>query len=268
MGRRFSAHNTRSFPTASQFESLFHGELACVCVRRFAGRAGIERILRNFLRLSAERLRTDGVPGTVLGAYHFGRKLEDYFKEAERNSSLLDRLMLGVDDPIRELFRRLKERLGEAGIDFRPAAWRSHVSPPYVLRSWTGRGRYLLEPHDDINQLSDPKQCGFEIQNVKIPIGINVCLRNSGGGGELVVWDVQPSTTIQAECKQGAPGYGYDDATFQRAEKFSVQVREGDAYFLNGRYVHAVTAKPSGGDRVTLSCLAGLLTPALAVQWT
>jgi hypothetical protein len=85
-------------------------------------------------------------------------------------------------------------------------------------------------------------------------IAANVHLRTAAGGGEVELWDMDPSAGDYQRLRQ-AGTYGLDRARLP-APAAVVVPQAGDLILFNSHRIHAVRAC-RGGPRVTVSCFIG-----------
>ena len=104
----------------------------------------------------------DGVEGYFIGASHIEKTTAEYLEEANNFEEGVKQLYKGTIDPISE-FRKLLAS-GNKKIIVRPASFNGLSASHSKAVAWNNFGNFLLEPHDDLAQLSDPRQRGFEIQ--------------------------------------------------------------------------------------------------------
>lgn len=123
----------------------------------------------------------------------------------------------------------------------------------------TSNGSLALDAHEDEQQLRDPRQRGFEIQQVRTPVALNVYVRVPDQGGALRVWAIQPS--LQCKHRLGVSGRGYPYPIGELGEFRWLDIRPapGDLVLLNGRYLHAVMGWSGRAcDRIVFNGFMGL----------
>ena len=261
----------REFDTLdmAEVERVLDGTSIGCIFRNVIPLADCRRITANFWNHPGLRQRDDAVPAYYLGAYHYGKSLESYLEAVAASSHSLHEVFEGCRNLFDEVMGPLGERLASRGVALRPAAHGGREAGHFVMRSWTGRGEFALQPHEDAAQLSCRTQKGFEIQDVRSPlVAVNICLENSGGG-ELHYWNVQPSDETRASLGLEETGYPYPLSAVEDIERLVLPVRPGDIYFFDGRYVHAVASQDDPvSHRATISYLMGYKDPQTAIYWS
>jgi len=142
---------------------------------------------------------------------------------------------------------------------------------PMVLRSWHGTGNYSLLPHEDVSQLGHAPQAELEFARAKPTLGnINICLANfdEPEHGAVRLWNFAPEAAERARLGIDSSGYPYPNSALKGRAWVQVPVFPGDVYVINGKYVHAVTGGPVGGQRVTLASMMTFIDDTQCIHWT
>lgn len=153
-----------------------------------------------------------------------------------------------------------------SGVHFGPARFKSAYANHCTVRAWLDNGAMSLHPHEDISQIESAKLDGFEIESVRHTISFNMCVAKEGSGGEAVVWDLLPSPEYRTATGVYETGYPYPLEDIQEVRSFSLDLQQGDCYFLNASFLHGV--RPSQGERVTAGRFIGAIADDRVVFWT
>jgi hypothetical protein len=250
---------------------VLRGEVAGCIFRGVLDEAACRRVTRNFWNHPELSRREDEVPAYFLGAYHYQKTLGSYLEASARSKETLHDIFAHGSNVFHDLMGELGSFLAERGVSMRVAEHQGRQACEFVMRSWSGAGFFALEPHDDGAQLLDPRQAGFEIQDLQDGplIAVNICLENTGGGGQLHYWNVEPSDDARAELGLELTGYPYPHHVLQGIPRLVLPVRRGDIYFFNGKHVHAVQAQDeASGHRTTISYLMGFKDPTTVLYWS
>ncbi len=249
---------------------VMRGEVAGVIFRGAIEPAVCERVKKNFWESPMLRQRGDAVPAYYLGTYHYQKELELYLNEAAATRAALENVFAGTRNFYRDIMGGVRAALEEEGVVLRVAEHQGRPAGEFVMRSWSAVGSYALAAHDDGAQLTARKQAGFEIQQVVVnPLAaVNLCLEN-GQGGDLVYWNVEPDSATRRALGVEETGHPYAAELLEGFPRIDLPIHTGDAYFFNGKLVHAVRAQSKPGEfRSTISLLMGFKEPKTAIYWT
>ena len=229
-----------------------------------------QALITNFTTSPGRRKRGADAPGEYLGAYHYNKTIDEYLDQTDAVRTDLDAALDVPAEPLRLLRRQLRETFALSSISFRPARHGGREACAGIFRSWLGRRGFALAPHEDRGQCEDPKQAGFEIQEVAANhlVGLNVCLSN-GPGGRLIVWNLRPDEATRTRLGVRYTGSPYATESLAGVDSLLLDVRPGDIYLLNASHVHAV--EPVGdtdAHRVTLSMILGFADDETVITWT
>jgi hypothetical protein len=214
----------------------------------------------------ALRCRT-GEPSYHVGSYHWNKSIDTYLAET---AEVADQVMevLGVTDSPWHWFRSvLATELARQGASLRLAQMGGATACPALIRAWNKEGDFSLEPHEDAAQCLDPRQAGFEVQQVcnYDVCAVNMCIEHEDGG-RLVLWNLRPDDETRRRLGIEHTGFSYPPDLLADFDELRIDVRAGDIYVFNGRHVHAVDA--NRGNRTTVSFLIGFTDDRTVVTWT
>jgi hypothetical protein len=274
-GQRGSAEYFRIVECAkfdpAEIVRVLRGEVAGVIFRGAIDAATCERVKKNFWASPMLRKRGDAVPAYYLGTYHYAKELDHYLQEAEATRTALAEVFSGADNFYARIMEAVAATLSAQGVAMRVAEHEGRRAGEFVMRSWSASGRFALAAHDDGAQLTARKQAGFEIQRVLAhPLtAVNLCVENGVEGGELVYWNVEPDQATRRALGVEETGHPYAPEQLVDFPKIELPIHTGDAYFFNGKLVHAVRAQSRPGEyRSTISLLMGFLDPKTVIYWT
>ncbi|MGY2049552.1 2OG-Fe(II)-dependent halogenase WelO5 family protein [Methylobacterium sp. JK268] len=233
-----------------------------------------DRVIRAFhvIADSGRNSRPDDgyVKAQQFGATQFAKTGRDYILDVSANVpvilSLLDALT--HDEALALLLTRdLEEGLLAHGLHFGPAQHKGCFAASATFRQWLDNGKMSLMPHDDVAQLAVARRDGFEIGTVRTVLAYNACLRATGEGGALTVWNLEPNDGDRAAFGVEETGYPYPPEQLGDVAQFSVTLNAGDVYFLNASFLHGVETVRNG-ERVTAGRFMGLSRREKVVHWT
>jgi hypothetical protein len=268
----FRVFETRRAVDVDAALAVLRGELAAHRVRGFVETADCRRITENFWASERRTPRHGegelGIEGYLVGASHIEKTTERYLAEAERHTGAVRDLFHGAVDPV----EAARHALAGSGLvrGVRAAAQGGRPAGSAKAVCWTGTGDFLLEPHDDLAQLGDPLQTGFEIQRVRRVMAVNVYTHVPAGIGALRLWNIEPDHASRASLGLQVSGFPYPLAALTGAASIAVPVETGDLCLINGNLVHAVPGVPSASGvarRLLVTCFTGMVEDEV-LWWT
>ncbi|RWA60359.1 MAG: hypothetical protein E5V89_03080 [Mesorhizobium sp.] len=250
--------------------SVLKGELTALHIKQAFSTEVAEEITTNFIGSSGLRERKDGVPGQYVGASHYRKDAATYFADAEAARPYVEALFKNLVDPVRAIFGALKRELHNQGIELRLA--RSERGQANVCRaiSWSGRGTFSLDPHDDVAQVLCAGN-DYELSSVahNTVAALNFYPSMPEEGGNLKLWSHKP--TVADRISQGVEttGYPYSAAYLDAVPCREFQLKAGDIALIDGGFVHGVTGQSgTGKHRLVLNSFFGFARPDLVLWWT
>lgn len=267
----FRFHEQERFDP-SMIVDVLEGKRLGVVFRDFVSDEDCSAICRNFWDHPGRYSRGDAVPAEYIGSYHYLKSLEQYAAESQVANAMLPALFKGLQSPVDRLTASLNEMLSAQGRTLRRARCLEQDACGFVMRSWTGKRNFALEPHDDEAQCQDPRQAGFEIQDAakSNPLAaVNICLQN-GAGGMLRMWNIRPDNESRRKLGLEVTGSPYPLEPLADVSHVDVSIRPGDLYVFDGRFLHAVTTLDAnnGGQRATIAFLMANLRARDTISWT
>lgn len=273
----FRLHETDGVVDVDAVLRVLRGDLAAYRITNFISAEDCHRITENFWNSSRRTPRygdgEDGVEGYILGASHIEKSTQDYLDEVEKSADAVRELYDGTINPLADFRRRLAGSADLTGVrsavhDGRPAGDSKAVC-------WNKSGEYLLMPHDDLAQLSDPMQAGFEVQQVNRVMAVNAYPSVPTDTGQIKLWNVEPDDESRQRLGLTYSGFPYPPECLAGHESVVVGVRTGDLCVIDGNLAHAVLGGvPTGPDaglgparRLLLTCFTGRIGDDL-VWWT
>ena len=260
----FAIHTTEKRLDPNRIMDLLSGRGTVYVVEDYLDELDCKTIAANAEPLM-NQLRNDQVPARKLGADQFGKSTEAYLEEVQRTEQSVQALFKGTG-VLESLLSAIKSCL-DPGMHLRRAVHEGQAAGLFRAVKWRGNGKYSLAMHDDKSQLTQPEQRGFEIQEVRVPVALNLYPVAQPGCGRLRVWNLQVDEAEKCRLGIEHTGYPYPPEALDGVAYVDVEIKPGSAVFLDGRYIHAVTA--GNGDRLLLNTFLGLLEDGKTIAiWT
>ncbi|BCH34991.1 hypothetical protein MesoLjLc_69210 [Mesorhizobium sp. L-8-10] len=260
---------TGSISTA-EIISVLKGEVTALHISQAFSTEVAEEITTNFVGSPGLKERKDGVPGQLVGASHYRKDAATYFAESEDARPHVDALFENLVDPVRAIFDALKRELHNQGIELRLA--RSEQGQANICRalSWSGRGTFSLDPHDDVAQVLCAGN-DYELSAVahNTVAALNFYPSMPEEGGNLRLWGHKPTVADRKSQGVETTGYPYSAAYLDAVPSREFQLKAGDIALLDGGFVHGVTGQSGNAKRrVLLNSFFGFARPDLVLWWT
>jgi hypothetical protein len=236
-------------------------------------------IFRNVIPVAAQKemaarfwaspalIRRTGEPSYHVGTYHWNKPIGTYLAESAAVTDQVTDVLNVTDSPWHAFRAALAEGLSGQDAMLRLAKMNGEWACPALVRAWNKEGEFALEPHEDEAQCRDPRQAGFEVQQV---LGFEVCAVNMciehEDGGRLVLWNIRPDDESRRRFGLEHTGFSYPGETLHGIDEIRLDIQAGDIYIFNGRHVHAVDA--NRGNRTAVSFLIGFIDERTVVTWT
>lgn len=227
-------------------------------------------IAANFWSTNGLEERGDAASGWEVGAYHFNKPLETYFRLVEASREDLSEVIRGAEGLLESVRGAIREATESLGGSFGLAEHHGRKSGDFVAKSWADGKDFVLRPHEDGTQLGDEKQKGFEIQEAYGKVcGVNLYIRTPKPGTRVRMWNIHPSEEAQKNLGVKMMGYPYSLDHLDQFDSLDYEVRQSDVYILNAHLVHSLLRDENAGGqrRLTLSFFMGVIAEDFTTVW-
>lgn len=246
---------------------IAHNDLDVALIKKIMPAEACGRIETAFFNSSDRQRRPDTVPGYILGATHYGKAPDEYFRQCDSSRAAVRRFFDEVPDPMGMVHAAIGQ---SARRPVRPSHFDDKEALHARIVEWLPKtsapGDFLLLPHEDFSQVNCDRNEQWEMRHARSIMAINFYASSSAGSGCLRVYDYIPDTTVRDELKLQGSGYPYPLELLQDKSYVELAVETGDLAVINGKYIHAVT--PSHSRRVVVNCFMSLTPEAEYVYWT
>ena len=244
-------------------------------IRKYIDKKTVNKVVKEFRNIIDEtnggNRKNGDVPVLQIGSTQFRKTSQEYINECISTKANVLRLINSLDNTLYiddfMLNRTLKNELLNKGMNFRPSMFNQNEVNPMTARKWINNKKGLaLLPHEDLSQLMMAKSDNYEIFKVLNVIASNLCLSNDTGG-ELVIWNIDPSYESKKCLKIENDGYPYPPELLLDFQKLSIYINPGDLYFINANMIHGVKGVESG-ERITMGKFMGYSSESEIIYWT
>lgn len=264
----FVLTDCKGSPTTETIRGLLSGSVVAALFRQAVGEDTCAEIVSRYRSSPHLRRRTDGVPASYIGTYHYLKHPRTYIEECVARRSHVEALTQGLPCPIRVLQNSISAAAAVAGQTFRPARYEGKDAIAFVAREWEGSNEYSLSPHEDLSQLRSEIQMDFEISKSYAPISFNVCLANAPARGRTIIWNLVPSERTIDHLGLTGLGYPIPPELLSNVPSLAIPVAAGDVLAFNSSFVHAVEGIDPASIRTTLAFSAAIISSSEVVAWT
>lgn len=274
-GRRFPTHRfqvqrAQHTVSADALHALLHGNAVALHVEGYLSAVQAEGLAAGF-RETVRRQRQDAVPAVHIGDGHYAKTLAEYFRAAASGEAEMNAVYRRAGIDLAQRSGADLRALLDPGQALRPAMSGDWQAAELKAVAWIGKdGGLALSAHDDSAQLNSREQAGFEPQQVQHPVAVNIYAAMPKSGGELRVWNLQPSDACKRELGLEETGFPYPAPLLAALPFIDIASRPGDLVLLNGRFLHAVRGWDGAvGERIVYNGFIGLSRDgATVLRWT
>ncbi len=273
LASQFRLQESNEILDSDYVEAILAGDLAAYRVNNFLPKAECQKITHNFWNSSDKVARVgygiDGVEGYFIGASHIEKTTQQYLNEVIHFQSALDNLFKNTVNPL-DVFRHKIAQAWQDRIELRPAQCEEFCAGNSKAVYWNNPGYFILEPHDDLAQLRDPRQSNFEIQQISRVMAVNFYPQMTAESGQLQIWNIEPDEDARARLNLTYSGFPYPKELLTDFESLIIPIKVGDLCIINGNLIHAVLrgVQMLHKNRLLITCFMGLNANRELIWWT
>ncbi|WP_172910513.1 hypothetical protein [Photorhabdus heterorhabditis] len=271
----FIVYETLNNISMNAVSDLLDGHLAACRISHFLLPEQRKKIIENFWRSSALTPRygdgIDGVEGYFIGASHIEKNTRQYIEEVENFRPAMSEIFQDTINPIDRFIEQITHFSGDNPRVTRPAMYHGVAAGNVKIVYWNNFGEFLLLPHDDLAQLSDPRQSDFEVQQINRVMAVNFYADVPQNGGQLKVWNIQPDNQSRSALGLTYSGFPYPAELLENHANMVINIEAGDLILLNGNLIHAVlngNTLSVPERRLLVTCFMGVQQNGDLIWWT
>lgn len=246
---------------------IAHNDLDVALIKQVMSADNCALIENNFFNSKDRERRPDSVPGYILGATHYGKSPEEYFRQCDKAKEAVRQFFDDSPDPLRMVHEAVAHSLKRP---VRPSRFGNQQALHARIVEWlpktSVRDNFLLLPHEDFSQVNCDRNENWELRHAGNIMAINFYASSLSGSGCLRIYDYIPDVAIRDELNLQGSGYPYPFDLLRGKTYVELAVETGDLAIINGKYIHAVT--PSQSRRVVVNCFLTLTPKNEYVYWT
>lgn len=253
---------------ADRITKILNGQLAAYQIHEYLSLEECQKITHNFWASPGKTPRfgygEDGVEGYFIGASHIEKTTLEYLQESQKYASSVEDLYKNTVNPLTLFRNSLHVQSRAAQLNGLSAG---HSKAVY----WNNTGHFLLEPHDDLAQLRDPRQQGFEIQQVSRVMAVNFYPSVALNSGQLKIWNIEPDDHAREQLGLMYSGYPYPAELLDDYNSIIISIEAGDLCIINGNLIHAVlrgNPQSSLKSRLLITAFMGFNHCNELIWWT
>lgn len=229
---------------------LIHGDIVAIKIRQALPPEQCKKVLENFEKSNGMYVRTDGVPGRMVGVNSFLKDPSEILDSYIEHKAYSEMLFEGSSN----LFRLLFDCEEDAGYRVRNVYIRGVPAPTYRATVWAEQensNHQVLKAHTDWPQVKYSK---LEYSDVENPIAINFYPSHPAKGRSILrIFDFIPSFQWLKQRGIQHSGYPIPLKDLSQYSYLDIQPESGDIVLFNSNYVHSVFSSHEHNDCVRLN---------------